>query len=1122
MSVALSVQNLFSSGGVDRNYTEKGDFLASNVERAWTGSHLRGERTSFAPSGYCANWTSSSSVSPLPGDPNPQQSAFGDPNSTTGKWLNAGTSSGGISIAPCSQELRIYCLEQPGLPVLPSPTPTRSATPTATATSTSTTPADQRSYIFVTKDKYPPVFGGLDGGDQLCQTLAPADKQNLFWQAVLSDSNTDAIERFRHYTGQVRDLRENIISGSLPGMLIGGYLINSVIVTEKGDFVNSSAEQFGYAWSGTARSGRRPQSYENPVGNYCENWSSTSGITRVGQVGSYTETWLSLLYPPATLPALSCSNTHHLYCLGTVQRPFPTPTPTLTFTPTLTPTITLTPTATPTPTVTPTATSVPLGSRAYIFVSSQSYDGNLGGLAGADQKCANLAPENKANFTWKAVLSDTNTDAKDRFGDLNGTVGNLPLYDLNEKYITWMKDLFTSTQFSNTIKLTNNFTDTTASYAWGWTRYGGVREFINGNSNACFNWTRGAEGTYAPSASLGTIGTIGWYFIGIAPNSAPRFCNHYYPIYCLGIFDQPTPTPTSTATLVPVNTATLTPSPTSTLTNTATATRTSTQTPASTATLTSTPTRTPVNTTTPTLTSTNTAVATTTATPTSTSTPVSTPSATMTGVSVSTATPTLTAVSTQAPTNTATPSSSNALRVFVTSKSYSGNFASTKGVEEADRQCRQAAILKNLGGQDWKAFISGRNSFGKIETAKNRLLIPGKIVRLDGKVVADSAQLLFNGQIKRRININEHGALYNGRVWTGTNFSGSLASQHCKNWSATTNNNNMILFGGQGSSTSLNRGWYTSLNGFCSNQARLYCFEQSSPIQRNGARTSEDTLIEAVFASMKESVTFSRTKEGIAMQWKPFDAAFRPDSIRYTVYTETETWSETVNGNKNSIVVLSNNRYQESSKLVIELNAIFGDNKLKVPLGSFVFPDGKQALTAGVKADISASSADKTRFIVLNIDGKKVTYDLRTNKLDDPKLSLAHANNNGKTIAIDEGVSDFQSGEVKGNSHLSTDMLLTHQAENKLYGLTESYEFASYAGSGDTEILANLGFLRDITGSINSIAQYRDAKFYFGTDGGYLISLERKDSDSEVAVLHISEKRIVVMSEQSRSASTSK
>lgn len=50
-----------------------------------------------------------------------------------------------------------------------------------------------------------------------------------------------------------------------------------------------------------------------------------------------------------------------------------------------------------------------------VFVTSATYDGNLGGLQGADQKCKNLAAAAGLGGNWRAWLSDTSTSVASRF-----------------------------------------------------------------------------------------------------------------------------------------------------------------------------------------------------------------------------------------------------------------------------------------------------------------------------------------------------------------------------------------------------------------------------------------------------------------------------------------------------------------------------------------------------------------------------------------------------------------------------------------------------------------------------------------------------------------------------------
>ncbi len=81
------------------------------------------------------------------------------------------------------------------------------------------------------------------------------------------------------------------------------------------------------------------------------------------------------------------------------------------------PTITKAPTATRTPTNPPTPT---LGAAKRVFISSQSYTGNLGGLSGADAKCTSLATTAGLGGSWRAWLSSNTVSASSRLNHHTG------------------------------------------------------------------------------------------------------------------------------------------------------------------------------------------------------------------------------------------------------------------------------------------------------------------------------------------------------------------------------------------------------------------------------------------------------------------------------------------------------------------------------------------------------------------------------------------------------------------------------------------------------------------------------------------------------------------------------
>lgn len=61
----------------------------------------------------------------------------------------------------------------------------------------------------------------------------------------------------------------------------------------------------------------------------------------------------------------------------------------------------------------PSPSSAPVSARR-VFITSTTYNGNLGGLAGGDQKCQTRADAAGLSGTWKAWLSDDNTSVSDR------------------------------------------------------------------------------------------------------------------------------------------------------------------------------------------------------------------------------------------------------------------------------------------------------------------------------------------------------------------------------------------------------------------------------------------------------------------------------------------------------------------------------------------------------------------------------------------------------------------------------------------------------------------------------------------------------------------------------------
>jgi hypothetical protein len=794
MNISLSVANMFAlRGGTDRWFDENGARVTAN--RAWTDSHLLGEQTGFGSEGACRGWTTTTG-----------ESSYGDPTSTTGNWLRAGTN--GLVFSPCSAPLRVYCLEQPGAVLAPSPTPTVTTTPTHTVTATPTPRDGTFAYIFVTSSTHSGDLDGRAGADALCQRMAPEGLRSLHWLSMLPDSGAAARHRFNHFDGPVYDLRRRLVHGSLRSFLIPGWLMNPISVTETGrDLLEDFPNQPRYMWS-------LGQEFTAPGSNYCNFWrnSQPSQTAPLGRIGSTGPDALAFDWANPARPEFQCSNQHHVPCIGTWQQPRPTATVTAT------PTVTQTPTITQTPTQTATPTTPPLGSVGYLFITRDKFSGDLGGLAGADEKCAALAPESKPGLTWKALLGDLQNDGVMRRFE-GRTFRDIRLLDLSERYISMLSQIGELyNPFPVPLELDERGQRVSGGYIWG-------RRFINTSPSsppwtACDNWTS------SRSWSRGNIWAAGQRALpALSAPSHLDYCPQFHSLLCLGLHEvAPTATPTATPS------PTFTPVPPATRTPTATPTLTATSSPTPTATATLTPTSSTQSTATPTQTATS--------------------SPTATHTATATMTPTL-------------PSGSGFHRLFTTSLAYAGSFG---GVQRADALCRLAALRAGVAqATNFKAILSDSK-----ESARDRLNIAGPVRLFDGTLIAQSAADLFDGTLLRAPRINERGEMVpDSRTnWTASDTGGRFVPQRhqtCDDWTAPLESQR---FGTVGRTHDTNANWLEVSEGGipvaqpCAIRAGLYCIDSeplsggngSSGIRTRGLQVEKSPDVEAFNIQSKVKV----------------------------------------------------------------------------------------------------------------------------------------------------------------------------------------------------------------------------------------------------------------------------
>jgi len=156
-----------------------------------------------------------------------------------------------------------------------------------------------------------------------------------------------------------------------------------------------------------------------------------------------------------------------------------------------------------------------------VFVTSTTYDGNLGGLVGADQKCqARADAAGLAKNTYKAWLSTASVNAIDRLGSARGwlRVDGKPFADTKADIVAGK--IFHPIRVD---ELGNYDNAPWGSYVWTGTNHDGSRD-----EDTCSEWT---------SSSLSVIGRKGKNdgVTGVYTGYAHTSCNQSNPLYCFGI-----------------------------------------------------------------------------------------------------------------------------------------------------------------------------------------------------------------------------------------------------------------------------------------------------------------------------------------------------------------------------------------------------------------------------------------------------------------------------------------------------------------------------------------------------------------------------------------------------------
>lgn len=153
--------------------------------------------------------------------------------------------------------------------------------------------------VFVTSSAYAPDFGGIAGGDGLCQAHADAAGLGGVWFAWLSDSSSGSPAQNFNQSPYNYVLVDGSVVAEGWEDLTDGALTTRITLDENG------TSQSSYVWTGTATDGSQ-------YGSHCSDWSSTDGYAKVGHAsqdnsGASPQWW-------STRGNTTCSGTARLYC----------------------------------------------------------------------------------------------------------------------------------------------------------------------------------------------------------------------------------------------------------------------------------------------------------------------------------------------------------------------------------------------------------------------------------------------------------------------------------------------------------------------------------------------------------------------------------------------------------------------------------------------------------------------------------------------------------------------------------------------------------------------------------------------------------------------------------------
>jgi hypothetical protein len=150
----------------------------------------------------------------------------------------------------------------------------------------------------------------------------------------------------------------------------------------------------------------------------------------------------------------------------------------------------------------------PSYSDLVVFTTKAVFDGDLGGLAGADAKCNTYAKAAGLSGTFRAWLSDSGTDAISRVPeggpwrilDSDGRQSDVA-FESKDAWTGYPKVSIVNTEFGKTLSELSSSTTTEIPYTWTGTELGGKQKGCH-----CLDWTSSKNyNSDCPSGEYGGV-----------------------------------------------------------------------------------------------------------------------------------------------------------------------------------------------------------------------------------------------------------------------------------------------------------------------------------------------------------------------------------------------------------------------------------------------------------------------------------------------------------------------------------------------------------------------------------------------------------------------------------------